>query len=127
MAARNPEEICRLFQKHMAEGNLEALLGIYDAEAVFLSQSGELKKGRDGLREVLTPLAAAKTKFDFSVIQIIQSGDVALMHTLWRVDSTAQTPSMHAIEVARRQHDGTWRWIIGDPFTVGKHNTPSAT
>jgi len=28
---------------------------------------------------------------------------------------------VHAIEVARRQADGTWRWLIGDPFTVGRH------
>jgi hypothetical protein len=27
--------------------------------------------------------------------------------------------SLYAIEVARRQSDGTWRWLIGDPFTVG--------
>jgi hypothetical protein len=27
---------------------------------------------------------------------------------------------MHAVEVARRQPDGTWRWLIGDPFTAGK-------
>jgi len=26
--------------------------------------------------------------------------------------------SVYAIEVARRQQDGTWRWLIGDPFTV---------
>jgi hypothetical protein len=26
--------------------------------------------------------------------------------------------SVHAIEVARRQPDGTWYWLIGDPFTV---------
>jgi hypothetical protein len=26
--------------------------------------------------------------------------------------------TQHAVEVARRQADGTWRWLIGDPFTV---------
>ena len=49
-AAKSPEEICRLFQRYMAEGNLEALLNIYDAEAVFLNQSAELKRDRHGLR-----------------------------------------------------------------------------
>jgi hypothetical protein len=29
-----------------------------------------------------------------------------------------QPMSGYAIEVARRQPDGTWRWLIGDPFTV---------
>jgi hypothetical protein len=28
--------------------------------------------------------------------------------------------TVYAIEVARRQADGTWRWLIGDPYTVGR-------
>ena len=120
MPANNPAEICRLFQQYMAEGDIEALLSIYDAEAVFLNQSGELSKGRQELRQELAPLAAAKAVFDFSIQQIIQTGDIALIHTKWKV-SSPQPISAYAIEVARRQPDGTWCWLIGDPFTVGKH------
>jgi hypothetical protein len=29
--------------------------------------------------------------------------------------------AVYAIEVARRQRDGTWRWLIGDPFMVGRN------
>jgi uncharacterized protein (TIGR02246 family) len=121
MAARSPEDICSLFQQYMAEGKLEELLSIYDTDAVFLSQSGELKKGRQGMREVLAPLVAAHTSFNYKVIQIIQSGDIALMHTLWEA-TLPQPTSMHAIEVARRRSDGTWCWLIGDPFTVSRYN-----
>jgi ketosteroid isomerase-like protein len=119
MPANSPEEICSLFRKYMAEGDLESLLTIYDPEAVFLNQSGEVKKGRRELREELAPLAAAKAIFDFSIKQIIQSGDIALMHTDWKV-SSPQPMFVHAIEVARRQPDGTWCWLIGDPFTVDR-------
>jgi uncharacterized protein (TIGR02246 family) len=119
MPARSPEEICVLFQKYMADGDLESLLTIYEDEAVFLNQSGEVKKGKHGVREELAPFAAAKATFDFSIQQVIQSGDIALMHTDWQVSSPQQM-LVHAIEVARRQSDGTWCWLIGDPFTVGK-------
>ncbi len=64
-------------------------------------------------------MAAQKAIFHFRIKQVIQSGDIALMHTEWEVSSPQQM-SLHAIEVARRQPDGTWRWLIGDPFTVGK-------
>jgi hypothetical protein len=37
----------------------------------------------------------------------------------WTV-SGPQSTRVYAIEVARRQPDGTWRWLIGDPFTVGR-------
>ena len=119
MSAQSPEEICRLFQQSIAAGDLDALLRLYDPEAVFLNQSGEVKTGEAGLREVLAPLAAAQARFDYTIKQIIQSGDIALMHTDWQVTSP-QPMSTYAIEVARRQPDGTWRWLIGDPFTVGR-------
>ena len=120
MSANNPAEICCLFQQYMAEGDIESLLSLYDAEAVFLNESGELSKSKQGLRHELAPLAAAKAVFDFSIEQVIQSGDIALMHTKWKMSSPQQM-SVYAIEVAPRQPDGTWCWLIGDPFTVGKH------
>jgi ketosteroid isomerase-like protein len=119
MSAKNPEEICFLFQQYMDAGDLDSVMSIYESEAVFLNQSGEVKTGKEGLREELAPLAAAKTRFDFNIRQVIQSGDIALMHTDWKV-SAPQPMSVYAIEVARRQPDGTWRWLIGDPFTIGR-------
>ena len=46
MPAQTPEEICSLFKRYMAEGDLESLLNIYDAEAVFLNESGEVRRVR---------------------------------------------------------------------------------
>ena len=120
MPANSPEEICKLFQQYMAQGDVDSLLSIYDPEAVFLNRSGEVKKGRRELRDELAPLAAVRTTFEFNIRQVIQSGDIALMHTKWEVLSP-QPMSVYAIEVARRQPDGTWCWLIGDPFTVGRN------
>ena len=51
-----------------------------------------------------------KTRFDFDIRQVIQTGGIALMHTRWKV-SGSQPMTVHAIEVARRQPDGTWCWL----------------
>lgn len=122
MSANRPEEICELFQRYMNQGDLDSLVGIYDPEAAFLDPSGQIRRGRNGMREVLAPLAEARAQFDFNIRQVIQSGDIALMHTEWMV-SSHPSMSSYAIEVARRQPDGSWCWLIGDPFTVGKHTT----
>jgi ketosteroid isomerase-like protein len=103
----------------MAEGDVDAALSVYDPEAVFVNQSGEVTKGRLDLRQELAPLAAMKARFDFTIKQVIETGDIALMHTEWTV-SGPQPMQVYAIEVARRQADGTWCWLIGDPFTVGR-------
>src|SRR5262245_4457901 len=114
MPAKSPEEICRLFQKYMAEGNIDLVLSVYDSEAVFLDQYGDVKSGA-ALRRELAEFAAAKATFDFNIRQIVQSGDIALIHTDWKVSSPPKQMSVHAVEVARRQPDSTWRWLIGDP------------
>jgi len=121
MHAESPEDICRLFQSCMARGDIEAILGLYDAEIAFVNEAGVVKSGLRELRAELAPLAAATPRFDFEVKQVARSGDIALMHTWWMVSSNGREPrSVHAIEVARRQPDGAWRWIIGDPFTVAR-------
>jgi ketosteroid isomerase-like protein len=111
MPAISPEDICRLFQRAMAEGDVDAALSLYDPEAVFVNQSGEVTKGRHGLRQELAPLAAMKARFDFTIKQVVETGDTV---------SGPQPMRVYAIEVARRQADGTWCWLIGDPHTVGR-------
>jgi ketosteroid isomerase-like protein len=78
MPAKTPEDICRLFQHYMAEGDLDSLLSVYDPDAVFLNRAREVTKGRQGLRRELAPLAATKARFDFTIEQIVQTGDIAL-------------------------------------------------
>jgi ketosteroid isomerase-like protein len=109
----------RLFQQSIAAGDLDSLLRLYDPEAVLLNQSGEVNTGGAGRRDVLAPLAVAQARFDYTSRQIIQSGDIALRHTDWQVTSP-QPRCTYALEVARRHPDGTWRWRIGAPFTVGR-------
>lgn len=106
-------------RKHvMAMGNLDAALDVYNPEVVFLNQTGRAVMGREGLRKELSPLVVMKPRFDFTIKQVVKAGDIALMHTHWTVPGPPPMKT-YAIEVARRQSDGTWRWVIGDPFTVG--------
>ncbi|HEY1272217.1 MAG TPA: nuclear transport factor 2 family protein [Terriglobales bacterium] len=119
MPANSPGEICKLFKQYMSQGDVDLLLSLYDPEAAFLNEAGEIKKGKEELRGQLAAPAAAKAIFEFDIRQIIESRDIALMHTKWQV-SWPQPRSVYAIEVARRQPDGSWCWLIGDPFTVGK-------
>jgi uncharacterized protein (TIGR02246 family) len=104
----------------MMNGDLERLLSVYDADVTFVNQAGETRKGKEQLKQELAPFAAAKAHFDFRVRQVIQADGIALMHTEWKVSSPREM-SVYAIEVARQQSDGSWLWLIGDPFTVGKN------
>ena len=103
------------------------MLALYESDVGFIKQEGSTKRGR----EELAPFADEKAAFEFEIRQLIQAGDIALTHTHWKLSMPKQSSSqsLYAIEVARRQSDGTWRWLIGDPFTVGRNvgttTTPS--
>lgn len=126
MSATSPEDICRVFQQYMVAGDLEKVLSVYHPEAIFVKQCGEVTRGKEGLRRELAPLAAAHARFSYTIKQVTQTGDIALMHTEWTV-SSPQPMFVYAIEVTRRQPDGTWGWLIGDPFTIGRQTTGAAT
>jgi hypothetical protein len=116
--ARTPVEICTLFRAAMGRRNLEAALQLYDPRAVFVAETGEVTAD---LRGQLAASVQSGAQFDFVIRGIAEADGVALMHTEWEV-SAPSPRRVHAIEVARRQRDGAWRWLIGDPFTVGKTN-----
>ena len=63
-------------------------------------------------------LTTGKAEFFVHVKGVIRSGDTALTHSVWAV-ATPEPTSGYALEVSRRQPDGSWRWLISDPFTVG--------
>jgi uncharacterized protein (TIGR02246 family) len=119
MEARTPEEWAPLFQKAMREGDLEAVLSLYEPGAAFANRAGRVRVGHEQLREEFGPLAEVRSNIAFTPTKIIQSGDIALIHNEAAITSP-QNGSGHPIEVLRRQPDGRWLLVIGDPFTIGQ-------
>jgi ketosteroid isomerase-like protein len=118
MRANSPVEVDNLFVKFMSEGNLEAVLELYDPEICFANPDGEIRKGISAIKDELGPFAESKQVFKFNIKRVIPNGDTALVHNQWEMISPKKM-SGYAIEVMRRQPDGSWRFFIGDPFTVG--------
>jgi ketosteroid isomerase-like protein len=102
----------------MREGNIDAVIDLYDPEAILVTEMGDVKSGRGAIREQLAPFAAARAEFFFMIKDSIQTGNIALTHNIWAVD-VPRPASGWALEVCRRQPDGSWRCLISDPFTVG--------
>jgi ketosteroid isomerase-like protein len=117
VAAKTPEEINDLFIRYMREGDMDSVLSLYDDEVAFANREGVVKLGKDALRQELASFVQHRQVFEFDIRRVIRAGDVALVHNLWSTTSPP-VPSGYALEVARRQPDGSWRWLIGEPFTV---------
>jgi uncharacterized protein (TIGR02246 family) len=120
MLPHKPEDWPGLFEQHLNAGDLDAVMALYEPDARFVARSGEIVVGRDRIREVLAEMIRSKTKLQSRVIKAITVDDVALLYTDFQgttVDASEKTIEVHynAIEVLRRQPDGAWKLIMGDP------------
>jgi uncharacterized protein (TIGR02246 family) len=120
ISPHKPEDWPRQFVEHFNAGDLDAVMSLYEPEARFVTRSGETLVGRDAIRKVLGGLIEAKTQFQSRVVRTAIVGDIAQLYTDFegtRVDDAGKTIPVRnkAIEVLRRQSDGSWKLIMGDP------------
>ncbi len=117
MPARSPEEVDALFEKALNAGNLEGLVALYEPDATLIPQPGQEAKGRDAIRQALAPLVEGKAQIDLKVERTVRSGEeLAATYGVWSMKAGDQELSGKTIEVVRRQPDGTWLFVIDDPF-----------
>jgi uncharacterized protein (TIGR02246 family) len=121
MAARRPEDIDPLFAQAFAAGDLDALVALYEPNAVMVLQGGEVVTGKDAVREALQGFLSLCGEFRLEVKAVVQSGDVALTRAQWSLSGAGPggcvvNLSGRSIEVVRRQADGTWLYAVDDPF-----------
>ncbi len=48
-----PENFLSSFAEELNKGNLSYLLSLYETDACFVSQSGEIVKGQENIRQIL--------------------------------------------------------------------------
>ena len=124
MPARKPEELDQLFTQAFNSGNLDALVALYEPQACFEHQPGQTATGIQAIRETLSGFLAMKPKLALEVKTLNQTGDIALTTANWHLtgtdpDGNAMDMRGQSVEVSRRQPDGTWRFVIDNPFGLG--------
>jgi len=121
MPARKPEDCDLLLVEALGKGDLEAALALYEPNASFVLDSGQVVTGLAAIREVMQGFLALKPKFTMEV-KAVQNGDenIALLRGKWHLSGTGpdgkpMTMSGNSTEVVRRQPDGSWKFIIDNP------------
>ena len=123
MSAHSPEELDQLFEEALNSGDLDALVALYEPQAVFVSEPGQTVTGTAAIREVLSGFVSMKPKIAMEVQTVGQLDNTALTSAKWEMAGTGpdgQPIEMrgHSTEVSRRQADGTWLFAIDDPGTL---------
>jgi ketosteroid isomerase-like protein len=121
MPARSPEDLDRLFESAMNAGDLDALVALYEPRATLSPEPGTVVTGTPALREALGGFVAAKPRITLKPRLVAQSGDIALTTSRWTLsghgpDGKPMEMQGQSAEVARRQPDGTWLFVIDSPW-----------
>lgn len=111
------QRMARLFN----EGSLDGLVALYTDDATLVPKPGTAVSGRAAVREALAGFVALRPRAaTFTTVGVVRAGDVALTRSHWSmVGSTSQGDlhlDHHGLEVMRRQPDGTWKFVVDDPF-----------
>ena len=117
MPASKPEDVGRLIVEAIGNGDVDAVIAMYEPEAAMPNQQGEVTSGTDALRQNLAPFIASKPDLKVEVEKVIRAGDIALLYSRWSM-TKPEPASGRTVAVARRQPDGTWLFIVDDPVTL---------
>jgi uncharacterized protein (TIGR02246 family) len=121
MEQASPEATIERFSTLLIEGDLDAMLELYEPDAAFAPQPGETVTGREGIRAALEAFLALKPRMEGTIEKVLVAGDTALVANRWQLSGTA--PDGSAVQMAatsadvlRRRPDGSWGIVIDDPW-----------
>ena len=119
MSVNDPNELAHLFAERVSRADIGGLLELYEPEATLVAPDGEQATGEEAIRQLLENLIAAAPQITpLDARQTLRSDDIALLLTRWQMTLGGDGgPAMEgsSTEVARRQSDGSWRYVLDRP------------
>src|SRR5437867_820453 len=103
MPVTRPEDMAQSFAEAFNSGNVDAVLALYESNAVLVAPPGQLASGIDAIREALQGFLALKGKLAIESRYCIRAGDTALTSSKWAL---RQTPALAQSNELPRTPDG---------------------
>ena len=107
--ATDPQELAQLLVARANVGDVDGMVELYEPNAVLAVGGDKIARGTAQIRAFYANFLATGVRFNVGEQRpAMLSGELALTST--RLPNGTITA-----EVARRQSDGSWRWVIDQP------------
>jgi ketosteroid isomerase-like protein len=116
-----PEEVLNSIVEGINTGNIDSLMTLYETGACFATQPGQLAKSPESVRQCLLNFIDLRGNLDLKVKRVLQASDLALVTTEWSFSGTGPdgnpvNMAAKSADVLRQQDDGTWKFVIDNPW-----------
>lgn len=116
MSATKPADLHRAVERAFNAGDVDGLVELYEHEARMVRDDGSVAQGVDEIRDIWSGFVAFGGHIVMETRYAVEMGDTALLSNVWTFEGADLTFSSVSAEVAHRQQDGSWRYIIDNPF-----------
>ena len=116
-----PADLLYLQVEEFNRGNVSFLMTLYEKDACFASDPGQVVQGLESIRRSLQGFIDMKVKLEARVRRVIQAGNLALLTTEWSIvgtepDGKPINLTGRGTVVLRSQSDGSWLMVIENPW-----------
>jgi uncharacterized protein (TIGR02246 family) len=116
-----PADLLYLQVEEFNRGNVSFLMTLYEKDACFASNPGQVVQGLESIRRSLQGFIDMKVKLEARVRRVIQAGNLALLTTEWSIvgtepDGKPINLNGRGTVVLRSQFDGSWLMAIENPW-----------
>jgi uncharacterized protein (TIGR02246 family) len=118
---QKPEDAHRLFVEAFNAGDLEAVVALYEPNAITFNKENQPVQGKAKIREAIAGFLAMKPHITLTTRDVLRSGQLAMLRSSWEMTLTGPDGqpvhiAHRSAEVVRRQKDGRWLYVIDNPF-----------
>jgi uncharacterized protein (TIGR02246 family) len=116
-------ELIRDLDRAITSKDIDAIRRIYDGNAVFVAQPGQIANGREEIAAYYSALFGMNIPMSITTTAInsLEADGLALLTTRWTLEGTTPTGEKASVErtanmILRKQAGGEWKVYIDNPY-----------
>ena len=109
-------EIHPAVEARINDQDLDGLMALYAPDAALVLLDGSSVIGTEAIRQQYAGFLELKGRMTLRSRYVIEAGDLAALSNEWTLTAGDLTMSAITAEVARREPNGGWLYVIDHPF-----------